>query len=66
MGEIIEFIRRHWVAYLIGAVLAVALGLGVSLVIMRIGTTPDDAGETAAARMVEPVATMPDGAPVSR
>lgn len=40
MGEIIEFIKRHWIAYLIGAVLAIALGLGTSLLILRVGSTP--------------------------
>lgn len=43
MGEIIEFIKRHWVWYLVGALLAIGLGLGVSLMILKIGTTPGSA-----------------------
>lgn len=41
MSEIIEFIKHHWIAYLIGAILAIALGLGVSLFILRVGSTPE-------------------------
>lgn len=38
----IEFIKRHWLAYVIGAALAVALGLGAAYVVGVIGSTPDD------------------------
>lgn len=37
-----DFIRRHWKAYLAGAVLAVALGIGASIFILAIGSTPPD------------------------
>lgn len=45
MGEIIEFIKRHWVWYLVGALLAIGLGLGVSLIVLKVGTTPGGVGE---------------------
>ena len=36
------FIRKHWVAYLIGAAVAVALGFGVSYVLGVKWSTPED------------------------
>lgn len=36
------FIRDHWIAYLIGAVLAAILGFGASYVVDLLGSTPDD------------------------
>ena len=36
------FIRKHWVAYLIGAATAVALGFGVSYVLGVKWSTPED------------------------
>lgn len=38
----LRFIKDHWVAYLIGAVLAVALGFGASYLFWIKGSTPDD------------------------
>lgn len=35
-----SFIRRHWVAYLIGLVLAIALGFGVAIFVGIKGSTP--------------------------
>ena len=36
------FIRKHWVAYLIGAAVAVVLGFGVSYVLGVKWSTPED------------------------
>ena len=36
------FIRKHWAAYLIGAGIAVALGLGVSYILGVKWSTPED------------------------
>lgn len=36
------FIRKHWVAYLIGAAFAAALGLGVSYILGVKWSTPED------------------------
>ncbi len=35
-----KFIRQHWIAYLIGAVVAIALGLGASYLVYIKGSTP--------------------------
>ncbi len=35
-----SFIRRHWVVYLIGLVLAIALGLGAAVLVGIKGSTP--------------------------
>lgn len=35
-----SFIRRHWVAYLIGAVIAIVIGLGAAYYVGVIGSTP--------------------------
>lgn len=48
MSDIIEFIKQHWVAYLVGIVLAIALGLGASLFILRVGSTPGGVKDGAA------------------
>lgn len=45
----LDFIRRHWVAYLVGAIVAVVLGFGASYVIGQIGSTPADAHSEAPA-----------------
>lgn len=36
------FIRKHWIAYLVGAGIAVALGFGVSYVLGIKWSTPED------------------------
>ena len=36
-----SFIKRHWIAYLIGAVVALALGLGLSYFVGVAGSTPE-------------------------
>lgn len=38
----IDFIKRHWIAYLIGAVIAVILGAGASYIVGVKGSTPAD------------------------
>lgn len=40
MSEIIEFIKEHWKAYLVAAILAIALGLLAAYGIMLVGSTP--------------------------
>lgn len=42
-GSVLSFIKDHWLAYLIAAALAVALGLGAAYVVGVIGSTPDNA-----------------------
>ena len=37
-----SFIKKHWLVYIIGAALAVALGFGAAYVVGVIGSTPDD------------------------
>ena len=39
--SLLEFIKRHWVVYLIAAVIAVVCGLGASYVVGQIGSTPE-------------------------
>ena len=36
------FIRRHWVAYLVGAVLAIALGAGAAVFVGAKASTPQE------------------------
>lgn len=36
-----SFIKRHWIAYLIGAIVAIALGLGLSYFVGVAGSTPE-------------------------
>lgn len=43
MSDIIEFVKQHWIAYLIGAIIAIALGIAAALFVLRIGSTPDSA-----------------------
>lgn len=38
----LSFIKRHWVAYLVGAGLALALGFGASLALGAKWSTPPD------------------------
>ena len=38
-----KFIKEHWIAYLIGAVIAIAIGFGASYFVGVIGSTPEDA-----------------------
>lgn len=35
------YIRRHWIAYLLGAILALALGFGAAYAVGVLGSTPD-------------------------
>lgn len=37
-----SFIRRHWIAYIVGAALAILLGLGASYVLGKKWSTPND------------------------
>lgn len=37
----IQFIKEHWVQYLIGAIVAVLLGLGLSFFLGSIWSTPE-------------------------
>ena len=39
----LEFIGEHWKAYLVGVLLAVALGFGASYLFLVYGSTPEDA-----------------------
>ena len=43
-----KFIKEHWIAYLIGAVIAIAIGFGASYFVGVIGSTPEDASVVAA------------------
>lgn len=36
-----SFIKRHWIAYLIGAVAALALGFGLAYAVGVVGSTPE-------------------------
>lgn len=36
-----RFIRRHWLAYLIGVAVAIALGFGAAYVVGVVGSTPE-------------------------
>lgn len=36
-----SFIKRHWIAYLIGAIVAIALGFGLSYFVGVVGSTPE-------------------------
>lgn len=36
----LDFIRRHWIAYVVGAVLAVALGAAAAYIVGVKGSTP--------------------------
>nr|WP_239464464.1 hypothetical protein [Collinsella tanakaei] len=49
-GLVFSFIRRHWVLYLVGIVIAVALGLGLAYFVGIKGSTPESvhAAEVAA------------------
>lgn len=38
----ISFIRKHWVAYLVGAAIAIVLGFGISVLVGVKGSTPAD------------------------
>ena len=38
----VDFIRRHWVAYLIAAIVALAIGFGAAYVVGEIGSTPEN------------------------
>jgi len=38
---VIQFIKEHWVQYLIGAIVAVLLGLGLSFFLGSIWSTPE-------------------------
>ena len=37
----LRFIREHWIVYLIGLIVAVALGIGASYAVGVIGSTPE-------------------------
>lgn len=39
-----SFIKRHWIAYLVGAAVAVALGFGLSYFVGVAGSTPEAQG----------------------
>lgn len=43
-----KFIKRHWLAYLIGAALAILLGAGASVLVGIKGSTPDSGDKHAA------------------
>ncbi len=43
-----KFIKEHWIAYLIGAVIAIAIGFGASYFVGVIGSTPEGASVVAA------------------
>lgn len=42
MSAFTTFIKRHWLAYVIGIALAAALGLGAAYVVGVIGSTPEE------------------------
>lgn len=51
MGEFIAFVKRHWKAYLVGAIVALTLGFAAAYFVYSIGTT-FDAPEAEAALLV--------------
>ena len=36
-----SFIRRHWIAYLVGAIIALVLGFALAFVVGKAGSTPE-------------------------
>ena len=44
-GTVFRYIREHWLVYLIGLVVAVALGLGAAYVVGVVGSTPSSVRE---------------------
>ena len=54
------FIKRHWVAYLIGATVAIALGLAAAYMVYQVGTTPASTQVTAT-NDAAPTSTDADG-----
>ena len=44
-GALFEFIKQHWLAYLIGALVAVALGLGLADYVAELWSTPSEESE---------------------
>lgn len=51
VGEFIAFVKRHWKAYLVGAIVALTLGFAAAYFVYSIGTT-FDAPEAEAALLV--------------
>ncbi len=45
----LSYIRDHWIVYLVGAILAIALGAGAAYLVGVVGSTPPSAHEQAAA-----------------
>ena len=41
----LEFIKQHWLAYLIGALVAIALGLGLADYVAELWSTPNEETE---------------------
>ena len=56
----IDYIREHWLVYLIGAGVAIALGLSASVVVGIWGTTPSSMHEEEVAVEQERAATSED------
>lgn len=56
----IDYIREHWLVYLIGAGVAIALGLSASVVVGIWGTTPASMHEEEVAVEQERAATSED------
>ena len=44
-GVLLEFIKQHWLAYLIGAIVAIGIGLGLADYVAELWSTPSDETE---------------------
>lgn len=51
MGEFIAFVKRHWKAYLVGAIAALTIGFAAAYFVYSIGTT-EGADAQAAVRVL--------------
>ena len=42
MGDFITFVKRHWKAYLVGAIIALTIGFAAAYMVYSVGTTPEE------------------------
>lgn len=47
MGEFIAFVKRHWKAYLAGAIVALTIGFAAAYFVYSIGTTKGSEAQAA-------------------
>lgn len=43
MGDFISFVKQHWKAYLVGAIIALTIGFAAAYFVYSVGTTDDAA-----------------------